>query len=149
MKKLNFLLSFLLIASLSMAQNPMGGAGGGMPKGMTITGRIYGKIIDETTKKPLEFVSVVALRPLGRRDSIVGGMLTLDNGEFNIDNLPIGGIKIKVSLIGYKDVIKQVNLFPPDLEVDLGDLKLGVDAKVLQEVEVTGQKSTMQLGLEV
>ena len=148
MKKLNYLLSFLLIASLSIAQNPMGGAGGGMPKGMTITGRIYGKIVDEMTKQPLEFASVVALRPLGRRDSIVGGMLTLTNGEFNIDRLPLGGVKIKISMIGYKDIIKQVNLFPPDLEVDMGDVKLGVDAKLLNELEVTGQKSTMQLGLD-
>ena len=148
MKKLNYLLSFLLIASLSIAQNPMGGAGGGMPKGMTITGRIYGKIVDEMTKQPLEFASVVALRPLGRRDSIVGGMLTLTNGEFNIDRLPLGGVKIKISMIGYKDIIKQVNLFPPDLEVDMGDVKLGVDAKLLKELEVTGQKTTMQLGLD-
>ncbi len=151
MKKLNFLLSFLLISLMSFAQRPTGmpaGGAGSMPKGMTITGRVYGKIIDETTKKPMEFVSVVALRPLGRRDSIVGGMLTLVNGEFNIDNLPIGGLKIKVSMIGYKDVIKQINLFPPDLEVDLGDLKLSVDAKVLKEVEITGTKSSMQLGLD-
>lgn len=152
MKKLFFSLNFLLITLFAIAQKPtgmpQGGAGGGMPKGMSITGRIYGKIIDETTKKPVEFASVVALRPLGRRDSIVGGMLTLVNGEFNIDNLPIGGIKIKVSLIGYKDVIKQVNLFPPDLEVDMGDVKLSIDTKVLQEVEVTGQKTSMQLGLD-
>lgn len=126
----------------------MGGAGGGMPKGMTITGRIYGKVVDETTKKPLEFVSIVAFRPLGRRDSIVGGMLTFENGEFSIDNLPIGGIKMKISLIGYKDIIKQVNLFPPDLEVDMGNLQLLYDSKVLKELEVTGQKTTMQLGLD-
>ena len=149
MKKLSFILGLLLINVLAYAQKPTGmPAGGAMPKGMTITGRVYGKIIDETTKKPVEFASVVALRPLGRRDSIVGGMLTLENGEFNIDNLPIGGIKIKVSMIGYKDFIKQINLFPPDLELDLGDIKMAVDAKVLQEVEVTGTKSTMQLGLD-
>ena len=148
MKKLNTLLSFLLLTSFALAQNPMVGAGGGMPKGIKITGRIYGKVVDETTLKPLEFVSVVAFRPLGRRDSIVGGMLTLNNGEFNIDNLPIGGIKMKISLIGYKDIIKQINLFPPDLEVDMGDLKLSVDSKLLNELEVTGQKTTMQLGLD-
>ena len=106
-----------------------------MPKGIKISGRIYGKVVDETTKKPLEYISVVAFRPLGRRDSIVGGMLTLSNGEFNIDNLPIGGIKIKVSLIGYKDIIKQINLFPPDLEVDMGDLKMSVDSKLMNELE--------------
>ncbi|MBL7818602.1 MAG: TonB-dependent receptor [Saprospiraceae bacterium] len=151
MKKLAFAFTLLLAAVNLFAQRPAGmpqAGAGNAPKGMSITGRVYGKVIDEATKKPVEFASVVALRPLGRRDSIVGGMLTLDNGEFSIDNLPIGGIKIKISLIGYKDVVKQVNLFPPDLELDLGDLKLGIDAKVLQEVEVTGTKTSMQLALD-
>ena len=147
MKKLNITLSCLLFTLFIFAQKPTGTpqAGGGAPKGMTLTGRIYGKIIDETTKKPVEFVSVVAL---GRRDSIVGGMLTLENGEFNLDNLPLGPLKIKISLIGYKDIIKPTNLFPPDIEVDMGDLKLGVDTKLLNTVEVTGQKTSMQLGLD-
>ena len=149
MKKCFLSLLLLLTTVFAFAQKPTGmPQGGGMPKGMTITGKIYGKIIDEATKKPVEFASVVALRALGRRDSMVGGMLTLQNGEFSVDGLPIGGIKIKISMVGCKDVIKQINLFPPDLEVDMGDVKLGVDTKLLNEVEITGQKTSMQLGLD-
>jgi hypothetical protein len=153
MKKVQFLLAFSLISILSFAQRPVGGApqgsGGGMPKGMTLTGRAYGKIVDATTKKPIEFASVVALRPLGKRDSIVGGGLTLENGDFNIDGLPLGGIKIKVSFIGYKDFVKMLTLFPPEtIEIDMGDIQLAPDTKVLSEVEVTAQKSQMQLQLD-
>lgn len=149
MKKFLISLGLLFTTIFSYAQFPQGGQGnqGKMP---SITGRIYGKIIDGTTKQPIEFASVVALRPLGKRDSIIGGGLTLENGEFNIENIPMGGIKIKISFVGYKDFIRpNIMVMPPDnLEIDLGDIKLESDAKVLNSVEVTAQKSTMQLNLD-
>ena len=127
-------------------RGPAGGAGGGkMP---ALVGRIYGKIIDGTTNQPIPYASVVAMRPLGKRDSIVGGMLTIENGDFNLDNLPMGGVKIKISVLGYKEIIKNASLFPPEMEIDLGDLKLATDTKVLSEVTVTGEKSGMTMNLD-
>ena len=151
-------LSFIFLSVSMFAQQPpqrpgggMPGAGGGMPGGGKmpgIVGRIYGKITDATTNQPIPYASVVALRPMGKRDSIIGGMLSLDNGDFNLDNLPIGGMKIKVSVLGYKDMIKSAALFPPDIEVDLGDLKMQTDTKVLGEVTVTAEKSGMVMNLD-
>ena len=77
------------------AQRPGGITSGGK---MPSIGRVYGKIIDKSTKEPIPFGSVVALRALGKRDSIVGGQLSLENGDFNLDNLPMGGAKIKISV---------------------------------------------------
>ena len=149
MKKILITLSFLSITILSYAQMPGGmpAGGGKMP---SISGRVFGKIVDATTKQPIEFASVIALRPMGKRDSMLGGGLTLQNGEFNIDNVPLGGIKVKVSFLGFKDFVKQnVMIMPPDnLEVDLGDIELQSDAKVLSTVDVTAQKSSMQLSLD-
>ena len=133
-------------------------AGGGMPAGAgagagggkmpALVGRIYGKIVDATTNQSIPYASVIAMRPLGKRDTIVGGMLSLDNGDFNLDNLPMGGVKIKISVLGYKDLIKSAALFPPDMEVDLGDLKIQVDAKVLGEVTISAEKSGMVMSLD-
>ncbi len=149
MKKFLFAFSFLFTTLISYAQMPGGmpAGGGKMP---SISGRVYGKIIDATTKQPIEFASVIALRPMGKRDSMLGGGLTLQNGEFNIDNVPLGGIKIKVSFLGFKDFVKQnVMIMPPDnMEVDLGDIELQSDSKVLNTVDVTAQKSSMQLSLD-
>ena len=149
MKKILISLSFLFIALISYAQMPGGmpAGGGKMP---SMSGRVYGKIVDATTKQPIEFASVIALRPMGKRDSMLGGGLTLQNGEFNIDNVPLGGIKVKVSFLGFKDFVKQnVMIMPPDnMEVDLGDIELQSDSKVLSTVDVTAQKSSMQLSLD-
>lgn len=150
MKKVLLSLGFILTTFFVFAQRPQGGMPAAGGKAPNITGRVYGKIIDAATKKPVEFASVVALRSFGKKDSLLGGGLTLDNGEFNIENLPIGGMKIKVTFLGYKDFVKQgVVVMPPDnMEVDLGDIALESDSKVLNQVEVTAQKSTMQMNLD-
>ena len=149
MKKFLIALSFLFTALITYAQMPGGmpAGGGKMP---SMSGRVYGKIVDATTKQPIEFASVIALRPMGKRDSMLGGGLTLQNGEFNIDNVPLGGIKVKVSFLGFKDFVRQnVMIMPPDnMEVDLGDIELQSDSKILSTVDVTAQKSSMQLSLD-
>ena len=149
MKKFLIALSFLFTALITYAQMPGGmpAGGGKMP---SMSGRVFGKIVDATTKQPIEFASVIALRPMGKRDSMLGGGLTLQNGEFNIDNVPLGGIKVKVSFLGFKDFVKMnVMIMPPDnMEVDLGDIELQSDAKLLNTVDVTAQKSSMQLSLD-
>lgn len=146
------LFSYLCVAVF--AQNPTQGNATNNKNPMARMGnigRVYGKVVDATTKKPVEFASVVILRPMGqgKTDSIIGGGLTLENGDFNVEALPFGGLKVKVSFVGYLDFSKSITLFPPDnAELDLGDLVLKSDAKMLQSVEVTAEKAQMQLSLD-
>ena len=156
MTKFFITLTSIFIFSLTTFHGFAQRTGGGMPAGAgagggkmpALVGRIYGKIVDATTNQPIPYASVIAARPLGKRDTIVGGMLTLENGDFNLDNLPMGGVKIKISVLGYKDYVKSATLFPPDMEVDLGDLKIQVDAQILGEVTVSAEKSGMVMSLD-
>jgi ferric enterobactin receptor len=155
MFNLKNLLSSLLFLGLSItlfAQRPAGGppaGAGAMASRMGNIGRVYGKIVDATTKKPVEFASVVVVRSMGKKDSILGGGLTLENGDFNVDKLPFGPLKLKVSFIGYLDYSKTFMLAPPEnVEIDLGDLEIKSDAKVLDAVQVTAEKAQMQLNLD-
>jgi hypothetical protein len=145
-------LLFLTLTTSIFAQRPTGGPPAGanpMAARMGNIGRVYGKIVDGTTKKPVEFASVVIVRSMGKKDSILGGGLTLENGDFNVDKLPFGPLKIKVSFVGYLEYTKTFVLAPPDnVESDLGDLALKIDAKVLDAVQVTAEKAQMQLGLD-
>ena len=148
------LVSLLLLGfSIALfAQKPTGApaaGGNAMAARMGNIGRVYGKIVDATTKKPVEFASVVIVRSMGPRDSILGGGLTLENGDFNVEKLPFGPLKVKVSFVGYVDYVKTFMLVPPDnAELDLGDLTLKTDAKVLDAVQVTAEKAQMQLSLD-
>ncbi len=149
---MKFFLSLCLISfSISFyAQFPGGGGGNkDMMKVMKdIKGRVYGKLIDSKTKKPVEFASVVVL--WYNKDSVIGGVLTLENGDFSIDNLPaMGGFRFRATQIGYKTLEQKIYIQAPNkLEQDLGNLKFEVDEKLLNEVEVTTQKSTFQMGVD-
>ena len=146
----SFLLSFCLILpflSISHAQRPTGG----MPTGakMPSIGRIYGKLIDADTKQAVPYASVVVVRSMGKRDTMLGGSLTLENGEFNITDLPFGPLKVKITMVGAKDFTQQVMISPPDnVELDLGNIKFQSDTKLLNAVDVTAQKSQVQMSLD-
>jgi len=144
MKKLItlFILIFITTSGFSQVNNSM------MKAMKDLKGRVYGKVLDSKTKKPVEFASVVVL--WYNKDSILNGVLAKDNGEFNIENLPpMGGFRLKISQIGYKTSISKFFIQVPNkLEVDLGDMKLDPDEKLLGEVEVTTQKSSVNLSID-
>lgn len=150
MKKLLLPLLVSLFAIPVFGQIPKGGqppkSGG---KAMNI-GRLYGKIVEKTTNDPVAYASVTVLKNMGGgRDSLIGGALTLENGEFNITGLPMGPLKVKINFVGFKSVSKMVRIAPPnDLEQDLGNFKMEADGQLLGEVEVKAEKVLTQISLE-
>ncbi|MCW3078430.1 MAG: hypothetical protein JWO32_3039 [Bacteroidetes bacterium] len=150
MKQLSFLL--LLFGFIAFkAQGPPAGKGGNadMMKAMKdLKGRVYGKIIDAGTKKPVEFASVVVF--WYNKDSVISGALAKENGDFNIDDLPaMGGFRLRVTQIGYKAYETKIYIQAPNkLEQDLGNIPFEVDQKLLNEVEVTAEKSALVMSID-
>ncbi|MBA3665483.1 MAG: outer membrane beta-barrel protein [Bacteroidetes bacterium] len=149
MKKL-FILIFFLFSIIAQSQNP-GGKGGNsdMMKAMKdLKGRVYGKIIDAKTKKPVEFASVVVY--WYNKDSLISGALAKENGDFNIDDLPpMGGFRLRVTQIGYKPYETKIYIQAPNkLEQDLGNIPFSVDEKLLNEVEVTAEKNALVMSID-
>jgi hypothetical protein len=147
MKK-SIILLFLFCVFMVKAQF-QGGSSKDMMKAMKdIKGRVYGKIIDSKTKKPVEYASVAVL--WYNKDSLLGGALTQENGEFNIEGLPaMGGFRFRATQVGYKTYETKIYIqMPNKLEQDLGDIKFEVDQKLLGEVEVTAEKSTVQMSID-
>lgn len=151
MKKILFLLFSLLGFSL-FAQRPEGGNRGssaGFPANGPKIGRVYGKIIDPETRKGVGYASVTLSVSRGKKDSVVTGALTEENGDFNMTALGFGRYKLKVSFLGFKEFSRAVMVAPPDnVEQDLGDIMLELDAKALAEVNVNAEKSQSQLALD-
>ncbi len=137
---------FFACAVFMSAQRPQGQGGGGN-RGPSI-GRIYGKVFEGNTKQALPYASVVVMLSFGKKDSIVGGALTSDNGEFNIPELPLGGLKVRITSMGFVGFEKIIALSQSELDMDLGNIKLQADAKLLNEVEIKAQKTGVQLGID-
>lgn len=103
--------SLLLTTMTAQAQMPGGfGAGQGQNKGggMPKMGKMYGKIVEAATGKPVEAASVVFLQQQKGTDGqpkevMVKSVLTEANGEFSLDELPMmGSFRLAVNAIGYK-----------------------------------------------
>lgn len=121
------------------------------------TGRVYGKVVDSKSGKGVEaasiqiFVKIEDTLEGKQQDSLVGGMLSRPNGDFNFDNLPLlDTFKFLISAVGYKPVELDVFVDPSrsGIEKDLGNLKIQEDAAYLSTVTVTAQRPGLEMGID-
>jgi len=126
----------LLSISLS-AQYP---SAGGPPK---IKGFIKGEVIDATEGIAVEYATIVLLSADGSKQ--ITGTVSEAGGAFKLPDVPAGKYQMKVSFIGYKEtVVPDVETTPKSPDLDLGQIKLGTDAVVLEGVEVVAEKALIE-----
>ncbi len=108
---------------------------------------IIGKVTDASGKS-IEAATVQLYIKNGAKDSLIRGMFTRANGDFNFENLPIAdSFKILISGIGYKDW----NTVLPSKEegvTDLGNVVIVHDQKVMANVVITAQRPSLQMGID-
>ena len=161
-----YLTVFSLIVSASlMAQYPGVGGSTGSTRNMNL-GHFYGKVIDGNSNKPLESASVqlsqdkLDTATKQRKEVIVAAMLTDKKGEFSIDKIPVlGSYQITISSVGHSvynenisfnlkmngnDMSKMLNA----VDKDLGNIKMLPQAKELEGVVITANKSLMQMNID-
>lgn len=97
---------------------------------------IKGRIIDINTKKPVEFVTTVLLKP---DSSYITGCQTDTTGLFLIaGQFQKQDYLLKASFLGYRTMyIKIKNL---STSIDLGNIEMEEESKSLKEVTVTGSR---------
>ncbi len=104
----------------------------GIAANIESTGSIGGLVKDKSTQEPLPGVNVV----------IVGtkrGSATNLDGEFLIDNVRIGVHRIKITMIGYNSVSKDITVYP-DIKTVL-NANLIISAIPVKGVVVSGEKT--------
>ncbi len=184
MKKSFFLLAFMAMLAINqmVAQAPTGGfpgagAGGFDPSKMNI-GRLYGKVVDEAGKG-VAFATVQLNgkkfdpKTMALTDTMWAGQLTEDNGDFNLEKLPVvGEFELVISFLGYTELRQKVDFgmkmpqggtkpsgpptggFPGagfgagNFEKDLGNIKLLEGSTTLKEIVVKGEASQTTLALD-
>ena len=129
------LLALILTTSLSFAQRPEGN------KKETI--KITGTVLDKDTNDPLEYATLV-LQSVDNPDMITGG-ITDATGKFNVEAAP-GKYHMRIEYISYKTYHLPDQTLSSN--IDLGVVKLELDVAQLNEVEVVGQKTTVELHLD-
>lgn len=148
MQNKGLLFILFLVFSLSLlAQRPGGGNfDPSKARSMPAIGRLYGKVIDKATKEPVDY-STITLLAL-QKDSVISGALAKANGDFNLDKLPMGRYRLRVSFIGYKAFTLPVTITPNNLEQDLGNIVIEADSKNLSEVTVQGERAAVVMTVD-
>lgn len=111
---------FLMLSLLSFAA-----------KTQTLSQTIRGKVVDQVTQIPMPGATVMVLNT----DPLLGE-ITNELGEFKIPAVPIGSQTLRVSFVGYKDIIL------PNIQVNSGkevvlQVALEEDITQIQEFVVT------------
>jgi hypothetical protein len=104
---------------------------------------VKGLVIDKETKQPLEYATI-SLTNLKRPDIVQGG-ITDSQGKFSIDALP-GKYNLEIEYISFEKYIqKDLNITGP---IDLGEIKLEIEVNTLDEIEVIGERTEVEIRLD-
>lgn len=100
---------------------------------------LYGSIVDKETQESLPFATVLICQS---DSSIIASVTCGNDGAYKIDNITFGEYLIKVSLIGYKDIEKNINI--KDKVLELPTIEMEADVNLLNEVVVTGKRPLLE-----
>ena len=96
---------------------------------------VTGKVIDKTTSKPMEFVTLSAYK--SDTNKLITGTATDGNGNFSLE-ITNGIYNIKFEYMGYKTItLNQQNIAG---DTNLGNILLEEDAKEIEVVEIRAEK---------
>ncbi|HVB03599.1 MAG TPA: TonB-dependent receptor [Chitinophagaceae bacterium] len=170
MKKMLLTLAMVLGTFFAMAQFPGG-------KSIPAMGHIFGKLVDSSDGKPVPGATVIILQnrfdttSKTRKDILLKGTTTGNNGEFSLENLPIIGLlKLEISMVGYKSIIMPVSVIKfnmamlksmpkpvagkapafsvanlPNMDRDLGTIRFSENISNLKGVTVTANQPLLKL----
>jgi len=134
MKQL-FKLLLVFTSLAAFAQRPQGQK----PSPINITGIV----LDQDTGQPLEYATLI-LQSLRNPDRVTGG-ITDASGKFNVQTMP-GRYNVRVEFISYKTHVAEEQIFKSS--TDLGTIKLRLHVEQLDGVEVTAERTTVELRLD-
>lgn len=104
---------------------------------------IKGRVIENETQLPIEGAGVSLLAPVDQKK--IASVATNKNGEFSIQ-VATGNYHIKIEFISFKTILLESKSL--DKDIDLGNLPLQTDIKLLKAVDVIGEKSSVSLDLD-
>lgn len=161
---------FTMAFSKAFSQMPAGGGNRSGMGGQNMNmGHFYGKILDSISGKPIDAASVQLIQnkfdsvTKKRKDMVVAGMLTTKRGEFSLENLSImASYRLKITAIGFKTIEQKVNFnlnmnaakngdftsMLSGVDKDLGNIKLEVDAKQLENVTVSAGRAALEMKID-
>lgn len=146
----NFFALLLIIISFPSftfaQQGPAGRPGGRSFGAAPKAGQVIGKVLDRQTNKGIGYATVGVLN--AKDSSVVTGVLSEENGDFTIGQLPAGNFILRINFIGYNSVYHPFSLTPGNMTRDLGNFRLAPSTATLKTVNVTASKPAYSMSID-
>ncbi|MEO8819800.1 MAG: TonB-dependent receptor [Ginsengibacter sp.] len=147
MKKLAALLPFLFfLPAMIMAQQTPKSANNASRGNSAQIGQVFGKVIDGNSKKGIGSASIEVLR--ANDSASVTGVLSQDNGDFTIPQLPFGNFILEINYVNVKPIYQAFSLTRGDNSKDLGNFKLISNAVTLKGINITASTPAYSMQLD-
>ncbi|WP_299363196.1 TonB-dependent receptor [Winogradskyella sp.] len=130
----NFFLMLIMVSSTILSAQPNSNSD-------IKNGSISGRVIDAQLNEPLPYVNIIVK---DATEKVITGGITNSDGTFNIKKIPEGTIKVEITYIGYKTIVKQETIGKGNYNINMGDISLEEDTSNLDEVTVVAETSTIQ-----
>ncbi len=133
MKQIATLLMLLCCTSLSFATS--------IPDTDENIGSISGRVVDGS-QQPVVYAAVVIKSEDGT--ATVTGSITAEDGTFEVKKLPEGKFMVEIQFIGYETYKKELIITKKNRKIALGTIVLTENTQNLEEVEVVGERTTIE-----
>ncbi len=101
------------------------------------SGNVTGKILDQTTKKPIDYASVIIRK--ASDSTTVGSAITLPTGAFEVKDLAPGSYILQSAFLGYRTTTKNFTIPSDRSNVNVGDVFIEDTGLSLETVDVVGE----------
>ncbi len=104
-------------------------------------GAVSGKVVD-SEGQPLPGATVVVMNPDSTQ---VTGQSTKTDGSFSLSGIQYGSYLLRLSFIGYKTVFRDITLSKQNRRLQLGEVTLIDNAKMMKDAVVTAQMAQVEM----
>ncbi len=119
----------------------------GQPDAFTVANHeVIGKVVAGSSNKGVGFATVEVLR--AKDSSVIAGVLSKDNGDFAIEQLPSGKFILHINYVNFSGIYHPFTLSPKSTSVDLGNFKLASKVVTLKGVTVTATTPAYTMALD-
>ena len=138
----------LCLPMIIFAQRPSGDFSGFNKKNNSsyFRGNVSGKITDLNDGKKLEFANISIVNT--KWNKVIEGTISNEDGKFNFSGILIGDYILQIKYLGYKLKEVEFKLTKKNPDINLKEIGLEIDSKLLGEITIDEQKPIYESKLD-
>lgn len=107
--------------------------------------KVIGRVVTSAGKQGIPFATLMVYN---EKDSLLGGALCNEKGEFETLLKASGKLRAKASSIDFEPAVVSISIPPMPGTSDIGDIALKAKNQLLNEVEISAEREALSLSID-